>query len=94
MARSLFERASGPDRLLGPAEARRAGLGPRLLAGLDLDPDGVVTADEFVVGYQALVRAAGARVEPSLLAEATRIEAERHARAAGLGHLAPRGAAR
>ena len=79
-ARSLFAGADldGNDQI-STEEARLAGIGNSQFAGFDTDGSGGVSRDEFVAGYRALAASAGRSVESDLLAEATRVEAQRMA---------------
>ena len=84
-ARALFSTADvDEDGTIDRAEARRAALGRRQFSTFDADSDGRVSADDFVVGYQALVAAAGRPVASDLVAEATRLSVLRRVRSGTL----------
>jgi hypothetical protein len=85
-ARALFQRVD-QDRSgqLDTREADHAGIDARTLPGFDVDQDGSLSWEEFVVGHRQVRARAGKTVAADLDAEATRLQALRRARETGDG---------
>ena len=85
-ARALFQRVD-QDRngLLDTRESDHAGIDARTLPGFDVDSDGSLSWEEFVVGHRQVRAGAGKPIASDLEAEATRLQALRRARETGQG---------
>jgi hypothetical protein len=85
-ARALFQRVD-QDRSgqLDTQEGDHAGIDARALPGFDVDQNGSLSWEEFVVGHRQARARAGKAVAADLDAEATRLQALRRARETGDG---------
>lgn len=78
--RGLFARVDADKSLgLGVAEAAKAGIGRDVFPGADLDGDGSLSRDEFVLARRRVLAASGAKVAADLDAEVARLHALRKA---------------